>query len=661
MYWQVRLDDQATEPYIVALATSVAVIGICTEAFSGLTTVLWQQGHVVSSGDAAPSLWAVEHYYLWHLVDAIPLLEVPQTIRWSEPQGFDDQWSGALLLLFKIMVIIPLVRVGFSGYALAQDGVVRVYKALRKERSKTARDDVDTGRRTDWESTPTSAVEVWLAVAVLLVATVAGWFLLWLVIAPSSVAHTWLTARFPDGIHFGDYGVDLPWLLKGVDGVTAAIVLLVVLSMMSGLAGFLGEAMGLRGRASRAGVLVATILTLGPAIIAATAVSIALLHVGWAEATPTIPPVDEVNATVNWYGWHLADLLPILDLPDTMNWVVNFEYVDRWSAFVMLGAKLLLIGLLGWPIAILARMSLEQARDRRPKPALLGVTGRFGVLLDELMSGADAAEQRVRGDPARHRFGAGPRRSAAEPTCGFGDRGTAVPVRTGRGGRRGGGSCCVSPGPPRSPQPHVHRAVVHQRTGGIGWSRRTGRHPGGSGRTAAGGGGWDRPVSRRGLLRPRGRRRMTVVELEALGRLSRPARPPWPARRSRSAPIVVESPWPVCTTVSSGSAQQRCRGSSARWSARRCSCDRWRRDRRRTACRRRTPCRAAASWKQQQPGEWPGVCSTRRSCPPTVEELAVGEVACRARRRARRPPTASGRRRAAGSARRRRRAAARRR
>ena len=101
VYWEKRLNAKKHEPYVVALAASVAVIGVCTEAFSGLTAVLWQEGHIASTRGAAPSLWAVEQYYLWHLADAVPLVEVPQTVRWPEPQGFDDHGSGVLLLLSR--------------------------------------------------------------------------------------------------------------------------------------------------------------------------------------------------------------------------------------------------------------------------------------------------------------------------------------------------------------------------------------------------------------------------------------------------------------------------------------------------------------------------------------------------------------------------------
>jgi hypothetical protein len=413
VYWQVRLDDTAHEPYVVAMATSVAVIGVCTEAFSGLTAVLWQEGHVASTRDAAPSLWAVEQYYLWHLADAVPLVQLPQTLRWPEPQSFDDQWSGVLLLLFKIMVIVPLVRVAFSGYALAQDGVVRLYTrratkraearsaALSTERTSSIRGPSDP-RRVIGNIT-TESINLWLVVVSLPVMTLAAYLVLRLVIAPSSPAHTWLTAQFPEGVHVADYAIDLPWLLKALDCVTAGLVILIFLQMMGALAGVLIEAMERGTGPSRAAALTGTVLTLGPAIVVGAMVSIALLHVGLAETTPSIPGDGEVNATISWFGWHLADVVPVLDLPDTLNWRLRFEFVDRWTGVILVAGKLLLVGLLAGPIAMLVRMSLERARARRPKPALLGAARRFRDLLDKITSLVDAAEKESLSGEMTHR------------------------------------------------------------------------------------------------------------------------------------------------------------------------------------------------------------------------------------------------------------------
>ena len=90
------------------------------------------------------------------------------------------------------------------------------------------------------------------------------------------------------------------------------------------------------------------------------------------------------------------------------------------------------------------------------------------------------------------------------------------------------------------------------------------------------------------------------------------------SRCGASAPIVVESPWPVRTVVSPGRVS----------SLSRIDVDD-RVERRERPPRRSRPaleqrvaaehaCRAPARTGSDEPGEWPGVCSTRSSTPPAV-------------------------------------------
>jgi hypothetical protein len=63
---------------------------------------------------------AVEHgtladFLLWHLLDAIPGLKVPETIKWEAPLTYQHAGAGWLVLLFKVMVIVPVVS-GIGHY-----------------------------------------------------------------------------------------------------------------------------------------------------------------------------------------------------------------------------------------------------------------------------------------------------------------------------------------------------------------------------------------------------------------------------------------------------------------------------------------------------------------------------------------------------------------
>lgn len=52
---------------------------------------------------------------MWHFLEAVPLLKVNQTIRWAEPWTYDSAAVGWILLLFKLVVIVPVIG-AFVGY-----------------------------------------------------------------------------------------------------------------------------------------------------------------------------------------------------------------------------------------------------------------------------------------------------------------------------------------------------------------------------------------------------------------------------------------------------------------------------------------------------------------------------------------------------------------
>jgi hypothetical protein len=54
-------------------------------------------------------------FYLWHFSEAVPLLKVNQTLRWDAPWTEYSAWVGWILLLFKLVVIVPVIG-AFVGY-----------------------------------------------------------------------------------------------------------------------------------------------------------------------------------------------------------------------------------------------------------------------------------------------------------------------------------------------------------------------------------------------------------------------------------------------------------------------------------------------------------------------------------------------------------------
>ena len=54
-------------------------------------------------------------FYLWHILEEVPLLSVNKTLHWNEPLEYRG-WVGPVLLLFKVAVIVPAIT-AFAFYA----------------------------------------------------------------------------------------------------------------------------------------------------------------------------------------------------------------------------------------------------------------------------------------------------------------------------------------------------------------------------------------------------------------------------------------------------------------------------------------------------------------------------------------------------------------
>ena len=97
---------------LVAFLTSAAAVAVSVEAFATITAAMV---------GAKADLWAIERLYLWHLVDSIPLLDIPGRLEWTEPLALPGIDGRLLVLGFKLVVVPPLVRVAVALYALVEN------------------------------------------------------------------------------------------------------------------------------------------------------------------------------------------------------------------------------------------------------------------------------------------------------------------------------------------------------------------------------------------------------------------------------------------------------------------------------------------------------------------------------------------------------------
>jgi hypothetical protein len=99
------------------IALYINFVIIAMGCFAGLAYLL----HTLSDPPLfLPKTRPVEHgsladFLLWQLLDAIPGLKVPETINWEAPLAYTHAGAGWLVLLFKVMVIIPVVS-GIGHY-----------------------------------------------------------------------------------------------------------------------------------------------------------------------------------------------------------------------------------------------------------------------------------------------------------------------------------------------------------------------------------------------------------------------------------------------------------------------------------------------------------------------------------------------------------------
>lgn len=101
---------QPLRAHLIALLLSVAALLAAVQACAAATVVL---------AERTVSLWHAEQLYAWHLLDAVPLLSIPRRLDWAPPAGVAGDGQRAVLVLFTIALIVPLVRTAVAIYQLS--------------------------------------------------------------------------------------------------------------------------------------------------------------------------------------------------------------------------------------------------------------------------------------------------------------------------------------------------------------------------------------------------------------------------------------------------------------------------------------------------------------------------------------------------------------
>jgi hypothetical protein len=100
--------------FLLPLANTVYVASMATWGFAIVSGFLYLRGVGTTAPERALAdpfndSWA---YYIWGFLNAIPVLEIPQTLGWEMRFRFTDHVNPVLLLLYKLALIGPMIATG---------------------------------------------------------------------------------------------------------------------------------------------------------------------------------------------------------------------------------------------------------------------------------------------------------------------------------------------------------------------------------------------------------------------------------------------------------------------------------------------------------------------------------------------------------------------
>jgi hypothetical protein len=92
------------------LISAAGALLTLTIFFSVLTSVLAVKG-VIPEKPQGRLFAHIEERYCWEFLDQVPAIKIPETLHWKPQYSPKDHLSGALILIYKLLVILPVVGV----------------------------------------------------------------------------------------------------------------------------------------------------------------------------------------------------------------------------------------------------------------------------------------------------------------------------------------------------------------------------------------------------------------------------------------------------------------------------------------------------------------------------------------------------------------------
>jgi len=86
------------------LVTSAAV-------FASLTLMLYDKKwlEITPGSSSSVSIGSLMDFYMWHFINLVPLLRIPEVLNWKKPLLYEQSRVGFLILAFQAFVVIPTI------------------------------------------------------------------------------------------------------------------------------------------------------------------------------------------------------------------------------------------------------------------------------------------------------------------------------------------------------------------------------------------------------------------------------------------------------------------------------------------------------------------------------------------------------------------------
>jgi hypothetical protein len=117
-YWSDRVYPRLAPLISVTqrLLLSGFAIALLLDVAAGLSAIVWSPP--VGVGEA-------EAYYVWHLLDSVPLLDIPGALGWREPASALRDHGNVILLVLELVAIGPVAQLAVGTYHVAEGARLR--------------------------------------------------------------------------------------------------------------------------------------------------------------------------------------------------------------------------------------------------------------------------------------------------------------------------------------------------------------------------------------------------------------------------------------------------------------------------------------------------------------------------------------------------------